>query len=291
MVTSSLKARAGFTLTELLVVIAIVAVVIGLLTPVLTSARNAASTTRETALARQLMTAYLSYAADAKGAVMPGYYDVVPGLAAQSSTGKPITGAEAARYPWRLAPYLSYDLSGLIGDKALLEQLSTEELYTYFISLYPSMGLNSVFIGGDSHADSFAFHPLYEKLYGQFYVKRISGAKRPTDLIVFGSARTDANFPGAPAVIEGYFKIVPPNITTPQWSTTYPDEIGQLPTPSQPNPAKAKDYGNLSCRHGFRHAVIGFLDGHTGQLSDGELRDMRRWADRADSPDWKLTKQ
>jgi prepilin-type processing-associated H-X9-DG protein len=46
-------------------------------------------------------------------------------------------------------------------------------------------------------------------------------------------------------------------------------------------------YGYLSLRYGGS-AVTAFLDGHADTLPEKKLRDMRHWADQADSPHWKL---
>src|SRR5215471_20085806 len=65
--------RDGFTLIELLVVIAIIALLISILLPALGRARAAAKMTAEMGGLQQLSRSYAAYAADFKGAVIPGY--------------------------------------------------------------------------------------------------------------------------------------------------------------------------------------------------------------------------
>jgi prepilin-type N-terminal cleavage/methylation domain-containing protein/prepilin-type processing-associated H-X9-DG protein len=66
-----MRRQRGFTLIELLVVIGIVGALIGILVPVVSSARTAAKATACASNLRQLATALLNYAADNRGA-FPG---------------------------------------------------------------------------------------------------------------------------------------------------------------------------------------------------------------------------
>ncbi|MFO0875529.1 MAG: type II secretion system protein [Phycisphaerales bacterium] len=268
----------AFTLVELLVVVSIIAVLVTLVTVAAGAVRGAGSAAKELALGRSLMTAFVAYATDNRGTLMPGYYNVQPPLGSVTDAqGNPITGQGAYRYPWRLAPYLDYNLAGLVQDKWLLDDLHYTNQFNYFVSLYPSLGMNSAFIGGDSSAEGMGFDPVYEQQYGRFYMTRLAQPKRPADLIVFGSARTNAPYePGAPPVIEGYFRIESPYMLDRRWDLSWnPD-------------APPKQWGFVSMRLKPRKAAFAFLDGHTGYLDDGEVQDMRRWCDLATRPDWKL---
>lgn len=259
-------------------VVAVIAVLITLVTVAAGAVRAAGAGVKETSLGRSLMTGYVAYATDNRGSLMPGYYNVQPPLAGVTDAqGNAITGQGAYRYPWRLAPYLDYNLAGLVQDKWLLEDLHYTNQFNYFVSLYPSLGLNGTFIGGDSSASGLGFDPAMQQLYGNFYLTRLAQAKRPADLIVFGSARTAAPYePGAPPVIEGYFRIESPYLLSRRWDATWnPD--------SPPN-----TWGYLSMRIKPRKAAFAFLDGHTGYLDDGEVQDMRKWCDAATKPDWTL---
>ncbi|NIO14975.1 MAG: hypothetical protein GTN86_06000, partial [Xanthomonadales bacterium] len=88
---------------------------------------------------------------------------------------------------WRLAPWLDYDLDGFYTDSVLVEQLLNVVGYeTYLPAVYPRMGINSIFVGGDTD-EGFAYNsnPAYEQLFGRPYVTRISQVKSPPSLITF----------------------------------------------------------------------------------------------------------
>ena len=274
---------------ELLVVIGIVGLLLGLLFPTMRTVRRSGDLARELSAARQLMVAYRSYAYDHRGVLMPGYYYLNGTLPAFDKAGDPIEGigVDGAGYPWRLAPYLDYDLQGLYLDKRLVREFTNNEgrYYTYLVGVLPSLGINGTFVGGDTR--SFAFQDQYTQLYGKFYATRLSEVKRPTDLIVFASARTNdaqttAFVPGRD-LVEGHFCVLPPyqvGDDERDWADRYDPECA--------DPCSTADWGHVSLRHAFREAAIGFFDGHAGTLDETEIQDMRHWADRADAPDWSV---
>lgn len=263
---------------ELLVVLAVIALLVSIVAVAAKAMRGTGRAATELALARQLMTGYAAYSTDHRGMLMPGYYNAQPPLPTPVDVnGNSISGPSAHRYAWRVAPYIDFQLQGLIQDPWLLADLRFTSQFNYFVSLYPSMGLNTTFMGGDSSSEGMGFNPAFKQLYGDFYLTRMSQARRPAELIVFGSARTNATFePGAPPIIEGYFKIESPNLLARRWADDWKVD------------APPKDWGFVSLRLPKDRAAFGFLDGHTGLLDAGEMSDMRKWCDLADSPTWTL---
>jgi prepilin-type N-terminal cleavage/methylation domain-containing protein/prepilin-type processing-associated H-X9-DG protein len=75
--TNGLTSRPGFTLIELLVVISIIALLIGLLLPALSGAREAARTTACASKQKQLVLAFTTYASD-YGTLPPGLVGYSP---------------------------------------------------------------------------------------------------------------------------------------------------------------------------------------------------------------------
>jgi len=272
----------GFTLIELLVVIAIIAVLIGILLPALGGAKDAARATREQAAAQQVMIAFTSYANDHSGAVLTGYpkWSWVAGEVLDEQ-GQPLGRPVAQRYPWRLAPYMDYDFRGLYKDDDLLRELRDRgTLYSYYISLFPTFGINADFVGG-SDLDGFCFNPTVIDRFGRFYVRRLSDVWRPSDLMAFASARASSTtLPGFPNP-EGHYWVKAPRLLEAQgerWHERY-DPNAQSP---------GSNSGYIALRHGGK-GVFAMTDGHAQMVDWNEARDMRYWANGATERDWGLS--
>ena len=265
---------------ELILSVAIIALIAGLLLPALSLVKQSSLKTRELAAARQLMVAYSAYAYDHNGVLMPGFYRLNGTLPAFDEAGNELIGERKTRYPWRLAPYLDYNLRGLYLDKHVLSELQSQPLNDYWISVAPSLGINAVFVGGD-YQDSAMADPRVQRYFGTVHLTRLSQARHPPRLIVFASARYSGEdlpgpLPGGRPFIEGYFRVDPPYVASRKWEPRYDPQ------------GKDLEFGHVSLRHHFRRAVIGFFDGHTGALDEAQIQDMRHWADQATSPDWTI---
>ncbi|MBX3357892.1 MAG: type II secretion system protein [Phycisphaeraceae bacterium] len=274
--------RHAFTLVEVLVVIAVISILLSILLPGLAGAKSAAQLTRELAAAQQLTTGYFLYADDHRGVLMPGYAPASmtsipspPGakpLTVLDEDGAPITGVQAQRYPWRLYPYLDYNFAGIYFDPKILSRYRGSPDFHYYVSLSPSLGLNSTFIGGD--ADRYGFNPAATGVWGPFYLTSVSQASRPDNLLLFASARGAAP-DGDSSPVPGYFRVDAPYLLSRQWSPSF-------------DPARAPgSFGHVDLRYQKR-AVTGAFDGHAATLGEEPLQDMRRWCERATTPQWTL---
>lgn len=266
--------RAAFTLVELLVVIAIIGVLAGLLLPALAKAKHGAARINEVNSARQMMLAWQMYADDHHGRVLPGYRY---GFDAHDREGAPIGHPINARYPWRLAPYLAdnFEILYVNRNRALLHEFAGDDTdrYTYYSSLYPSLGANSVFVGGDDQ--ELPPTPKVFDRFGRFCVTTVSEIRRPSSLIAFASARN--SFEGG-GPVDGFYRVRPPRLAKRLWAEEYSPDL----TPEQ--------YGFVHPRFNER-AVVAVADGHAEALNTDELEDMRRWANPAGSPNWSLQAQ
>ena len=281
----------GFTLIELLVVISVIALLISILLPGLSRCRTAFRKTRELNTARQALTAVVMYANDAKGEILPGYAkrDWVNGpMVVRNSAGDRLMGEVAQRYPWRIAPYFNHDMRGLYENVNSLGELQAREgEYTgfgvdadYVVSLFPALGMNVNFFGGNDRVS--AFEPSFQRVFGRVYVTKIDSVNRPSEVAMFVSARTEPQ-PAVPIAgnPEGFFRVEPPRFTAAQgrmWEEAY-DARSASP---------GANSGFVSLRFDGK-AVTAHPDGHAQVLGWSELGDMRRWSDVADSATWGLT--
>ena len=273
------RRQGAFTLIELLVVIAIVGLLIAMLAPALAKCRQAARKSRELTAGQQLMTAYHLYANDFRSAVLPGCatpeMTAAPGpgsLEVKDNLGQPIYGVIARRYPWRIAPYLDYNFSGLYDDPKILDRYRDRSDFQYVVSLSPSLGINADFVGGKGDP-GLGFNPGILGQYGRFYITRLDEALNPQNLLVFTSARGVDPDGGT---VAGFHLVDAPNFLTPRWAAGPFDSA--LP---------ASSFGGVDPRHS-QQSVTAFFDGHVDALKLDELRDMRKWANRATRADWIL---
>jgi prepilin-type N-terminal cleavage/methylation domain-containing protein len=246
-VCQNLKRTSAFTLVEILVVVAILGVLAALAVPVLANSGKGARLAAEIAAARSIASGMQMYAADNNGAVMPGFY-VRPGETVMDNDNNPITGQTAKRYPWRLAPYLGYDVQkAFLASGPKIEDPTQRQ---YMISLIPSLGMNTVYIGGDDRKSPNPFNPRFAHRFAeQGGVTRMVQVSQPSQLIAFVSAEYNDSRMGGEQ--PGYF------------SVEYPDR-------------------NVAFRHAGDKALVVFLDGHTELLDREQLRDERLWENQSE---------
>jgi prepilin-type N-terminal cleavage/methylation domain-containing protein len=261
--------KKAFTLVELLVVIAVIGLLVGLATPVLGRARLAGQQASETAAAKSLITAYLAAAQDQNGVLLKGYDE--EGVATDSQGNEFQSGSsQASRWPWRLAPYLNYQLEGAILVNERANSLDPNDPnQSYLVSASPSLGMNSSFVGGHENGQ-----PAYSYVTNGTCVTRLAQAVKPSQLIVFSSARGVDPMRGKN--VDGYYYVTSPQ-SSPRWPSTWNTK------------GSARSYGQVRLAYSEK-AVTAQLDGSVSLLNFSELRDMRRWANEAarqDNPNWK----
>jgi prepilin-type N-terminal cleavage/methylation domain-containing protein len=250
-----IKSASGFTLIELLVVVAVIAVLAAITLPILDGSRKKALLANEIAAAKSVSAGMQMYAADNNGAVLPGYYDPYdpgnPGPEVLDKDGKRISGEPAKRYPWRLAPYLGYDVKKAFlasGQKVVNDDL------VYTVSVFPSFGMNTASLGGDagnSRSNPFSRRAsIREAFHRNGGVTRMTQVLRPSQMIAFASAFDPGTMGGERQA--GHFRVAHPAV-------------------------------NIDFRHAKDKAVVVFVDGHTELLGREELQNDRLWKNLPDS--------
>jgi prepilin-type N-terminal cleavage/methylation domain-containing protein/prepilin-type processing-associated H-X9-DG protein len=292
-------AHAGFTLIELLVVIAIIATLTGILLPAVGSARTSAKAVKELAGARQLMLAYQMYADDNADRLLVGFLqDEAYGRMQQrrelprTAGGESISGLPAKRYPWRIAPYLDFNLDSIYLAPRVIEAIAESQgsgnastaayELRYLVSLFPSFGVNSYFVGGGAYeGDPVPMSQSGRRIFGDFHVSKMYQPRDPTGLLVFASARSSpGTFLRGYGAVEGGYVVLPPytyETAGRKWAPVY-DEHAEAPLSNS---------GNVALRFGGKGAAA-MLDGHVEMRGWEGFNDMRLWAEQADAPDWRI---
>ena len=270
------KTTGAFTLIELLVVIAIIAILAGLLMPALAKARQKGKQMSEVNAGRQLMLAWQMYADDNKDRVLPGFpkYNPKNPLSVFDDQNQPIdpTLPDSWRYPWRIASYLASNFRSIYVNEGRdwldkSQQLSHSS-YVYNASLYPSLGYNTVFLGGDDGYELTINDAKVNGFQTDWLIARTTQIRHPSEIMAFASAWSK----DASTTYYGYFRVWPPYSAARKWGPNF-------------DPTDATQFGYVHPRWNNR-AVTAMTDGHVASLNLTELQDMRHWCNVADKPDW-----
>src|SRR5262249_1137433 len=145
------------------------------------------------------------------------------------------------------------------------------DAYVYAVSVFPSLGINSYFIGGNETEFS---APDANRTFGPgTVVTGVTDIKSPVSLMMFASARSAIS--GSEA--NGYYQVAPPFLTARRWASKW--------TPQMP----PEEWGFVAPRFEGR-VVTAKTDGHVESLNTKAIQDMRRWCNTADKPDFTLSR-
>ncbi len=297
-----MKHRRAFTLVELLVVIGIIALLISILIPMLGKARVAAANAKALSDLRQLTTDYIQYANQNYGTLLPGflpktYVDGRELSVYDNRSRQLLTGRAAQQWPWRLStidtgiwkiirPIAPNDLP-LVDDDA-----NVAVSKAYMASLYPTYGLNTIFLGGHS-ATNLADNETPKDFYrgylqsgrqnsGKHVAFKINEVRRPTEQIVFCEVAIQH---GSQAIedidLRGFHYVNPPRAD--RESGDYWIVKDHKPVVVLANASRA--VGIPYARAG-KKIPVSFLDGHAESRAIEDMTDMRSWSPKATAPDW-----
>jgi len=336
-VASQTTARSpGFTLIELLVVISIIALLIGILLPALGKARESATVLKSQSGIRQLMIGYHGYMSDFKQNVLPGYpyIGATPGPAGfysgivggtQVTPGSPtsqwtidyrgqtmtLSADHAARYPFRILPYVSNAIEITHGHRLTKPQpedvvyppSTTFASYPGPLTINPMYGLNSLYIGGHgAHngttygTSNFGGYRDGKPVRNQHAVFRSDEVRRPSNLIVFADSKHTTGAPyGSMAPVrgdytntlrDGYFYVRPPRFAIMNTAGTDYQATINFWTPGANFSAEpqAGVPGGMPSPWFGEKVVTSYFDGHANSMSIEDLNDMRLWSNNAQGP-------
>ncbi len=273
----------GFTLVELIVVMSIIALLMSILLPALGKARKMAKQVVESSNLRQILLAYTYYYTDNDGHLLYGYMpQSVDGRTYNihdKNSGYTYGAPIVNRYPWRLVPYLEEQWEVLFSNSKKTEIPSSGDSQdkafrkAYKLSIQPSFGLNSIYVGGH-------YSPFYKGFidngstarpnYGQHVVFKAQDVRTPSNLIVFTESKM-FNYSAGDNSREGFFYATPPFANGHMWrSTNGKFEVLE----------KSRLLGLPQGRY-TNKTITGFFDGHVSILSPKELEDMQKWSNRA----------
>jgi prepilin-type processing-associated H-X9-DG protein/prepilin-type N-terminal cleavage/methylation domain-containing protein len=250
------RKKTAFTLVELLVVIGIIAILIGILLPVLGRARAQAAATKCQSNLRQIATGFMMYANANRGWLPPLSENQPP------SGGNPITTGGKHWYE-----FLGEGKYVPVGT----DEAPTVRGYIKGVWRCPSVTDDQVRTNGSfGWGGGYGVHSLVTFRYGKYNNPatapsrqggpKLSRVRRSSEIWLVGDT-------GRPAGSDG------------TWMTW----VGSYSPPFNPS-GNGANTNQPACRHGMakdrlnRTANVAFFDGHVGAVRQGELLTPADWA-------------
>lgn len=283
-------ARGGFTLVELLVVIAIVILLLASLFVALRAARSGGARAAAAAALRQSAAGHSGYALDHDGRLVPGYLNphiyVSYQFRTKAADGSAISPGAAGPYVWRLSPYVDNQWRTFHhgADESTLARLSSQVVAGQLteVAFEPRIGLNTIFIGGDSDAggDVSEYSPWNSSGNPSIAATRLTHLRTPASLVLFAPTFRAAA-PGAPDGSRGWHELRAPFLQGQQWQL---EAEG-----ARASQGLAGFAGIPAIDEADESFPAAYCDGSVRVESAlGISQDMTRWSPFADSPAWRV---
>ncbi|MEM1353747.1 MAG: DUF1559 domain-containing protein [Planctomycetota bacterium] len=259
------RGSAAFTLIELLVVISIIALLIGILLPVLGSARAAARSTVSMSQIKQLNLALAMYATDEK--------DDLPIHSSSSNPSHPAFANPRTRWFDYVFPYLE-TVDVYVSPNLDPEQLATSTRYFAHTNdpTDPYPGGPVAFAGY-----GYNFQYLGNSRFDPVFQRNLSTITAPSDTVAIGDCSGSRN--GTANALPGHtsqavYAIDPPLMSA---RTAHPDGRAYYAGGSTNEPTGTPDtYRHRSWtmgRNAGDSANVSFIDGHAEAVGEEELDD------------------
>ena len=323
----ALSSRRALTMLELIIVIAIISILASVTYITTRQVRLLGSRMTTSSALRHMAAGYTAYTADYAGALMPGFVDHhtndALGLTGRTTDGRTVatcdtTGniCDTSSYVWRLAPYLDRVEDTVLADyreRSVHRRIDDEltrsnpvfgpatRLHSDDLGLasVPSIGMNSIFLGGDTthgNAATRTLHPLQARTTNTHVATRLAHVLNPSMCVVFApsvqsvyaNAATVPARGGAPGVALGSPELRAPYTLMndasgtwygAQWVTDDDAELGVRVAAI--DDSFDAGGGVPACRQGDLLPVA-HVDGSVAVTSLAALEiDMRRWSPRA----------
>jgi prepilin-type N-terminal cleavage/methylation domain-containing protein len=313
------KKNRGFTIIELMVVVAAIAILMGVLLVGIQSASRLSKNVVSMSRLKQLHIGWTTYANAYEDRLLPGYIDEDVQSAwrvrYRTPDGERVDPAQCKTYPWRLLPYLDYDLDTLYGYSSQLEQIKnnygSQQSPGYIqsqqlIADTPAFGYNAYYVGGWWEArgsgDDVRSHLVFgnsaaeikvgddiRMAKGRLVSRTMGQIANPSQLIAF-CASVNRN-PGVYMRQEdnpiGASWVVPQRLCTEQVWTEYGGDsrasIGGAVIPRQSGGEGMEVFVQQAVplrRHGISVPLLN-CDGSTEQTMLNDLLSMDRWTSAA----------
>jgi hypothetical protein len=224
-----------------------------------------------------------------------------------------LEGYAMKSWPWRLYEYMDGGPGALIFDKTFLADVVARPCpphypdyenggsYERTVSWHPSWGMNGIYVGGDHMNAAFNSGTGLDFEAGsvrRFWVRSLSDVNNSSKLLVFSCAR-GADSDGSNTIRPGHYLVAPPNphptgrlatsiqlgggwrtnANNGKWNANMPPQ-----TWGEAGDALGLPYG-IDFRY-FDKTLTGMIDGHCESLTIDQMKDMRRWANKATSENW-----
>jgi prepilin-type N-terminal cleavage/methylation domain-containing protein len=309
----------GFTIVELLCVVGAIAILLGVLLVGLQSASRMTSNVRSMNRLKQLHMGWSTYSNAYEDRLLPGYISSAVQqrwrVRYQDPHGDRLDADECETYPWRLLPYLDFELDPMYGYRSDVQEIqnnyANEEAPDHhetltLMSRVPAFGYNAYYVGGWWEMDGTSPHLVYgntpveiligtntRSVRGRLVAQSHGDIRQPEQLIAFCSStfRSPGAYTRQENNPDGAAWVVPQRLCTNQiWQPFTGDVQMDVTATLFPLQAAGEGIEVLQAqavplrRHGITVPIVN-CDGSTTQAGIDELMMMDRWTGAAiDAP-------